>query len=159
MSVISAPPSAIPSSLPIGSSSSNDGATKYTRPDRVRSSNTTCVAALALSTPCSASCGSVRGIAVLSSSHAATIATRPMMSDLERKAHPHTRQDRQLRVCLTRRAIRRVIVEVDEDVVRIVRIYHTEIRRNRGPTKHHLARDVQIQTLIRRKARRVARAA
>src|SRR5690349_16981798 len=151
VSVTIAPFSAIPESLPSGLSSSNDGARTATEPLRVRSSSTTWLGALALSTPCSATSRSGRGISTFSISHAiADAATKavatsrrdevqiPRLAALarddrlssERKLHPRGRQDRELRDGTPRRYVGGVLVQVHEHVLRVVDVRDADVRRH-----------------------------
>src|SRR2546423_9035682 len=146
----SAPLSAIPSSLTTGSARSNGGATTWTDPVLVRSSSTTCVWALALSTECRDKRASVRGIATFSIWQAvgrgsSRTANRRRRS--EGNSHPCGGKYGELRDGAARGMVVRVVVEVDEDVLRVVRVRDAHVRRDRGATNLELARHVEVESV------------
>src|SRR6476646_6714472 len=150
----------------MGSARSNGGANIATDPLRVRSSSTTCVNALALSTPCSDTKDSVRGMPTFSISQAESVtrsetaaarARRNTRSEIN--AHPRARNDRELRDRLSRRTVRGVVVPVDEDVLRVVRVDDAHVRRHDPAEDVEFPRCVEVEAVVRGKACTVMRPA
>src|SRR5918992_5562895 len=162
VNVTIAPDSGTPSSPTTGSGRPNGGATMLTVPLRVRSRSTTCVEAVALRTPCTATRASVGGIAtswISQPASASSSATAPCDERSERNAYSDAGEDRELRDRPASRQLGRVLVEVDEDVLRVVGVDDADVGRDGGFAERELARGVEIEAVARWKTRRVAAAA
>src|SRR6185369_15713345 len=72
----------------------------------------------------------------------------PALTQSELKSHPRARKNGELRDRAAGRTISVVVVEIHEDVLRVVRVRDAEIRRHLRSAVEIIARDVEIETVI-----------